>query len=298
MSARVTVSIVLFNHSPGQVCGLLETLSRDPECLEWIVVDNGGSAEAAALASSLGARVLRPERNLGFGCAHNLALGSLISTSSYHLILNPDIVLGRGTLAELATVMDGSPQVGSVMPRVLYPDGSTQFLCKLLPTPLDLVLRRFATGPLRRVFTKQMDRYDMKGFDYSRPVYVPVLSGCFMFTRRSVLDAVGGFDDRFFLYMEDVDLCRRMGSISRLLFWPRSTIIHGHSQGSYRHLRLLRLHVLAAFTYFSKWGWFYDPERRARNRAGLVDAGVKPGRAVSLTPIAKSGDPSLQEPPH
>jgi GT2 family glycosyltransferase len=271
---RVTASIVLFNHDLEQVRALLENLSRDSECAEWAVVDNGGSERALTLASALGAHPMRPGRNLGFGGAHNLALASLTSLAPYHLILNPDIVLEHGVLTDLATVMDASPQVGSVMPRVLYPDGSTQFLCKLLPTPLDLALRRFATGPVRRIFARQMDGYDMKDFDYSRPVYVPVLSGCFMFTRRSVLNAVGGFDERFFLYMEDIDLCRRMGRLSRLLFWPGTTITHGHAQGSYRQAKLLRLHIRAAFTYFNKWGWFCDPERRQRNRSGLSEAPI------------------------
>jgi len=222
------------------------------------------------------------QRNLGFGAGHNRALASLASAAPYHLILNPDVMLRPGVLTELATVMDAFPQVGSVMPRVLYPDGSTQFLCKLLPTPLDLVLRRFAAGPVRRVFSRYMDRYDMKHFDYSRPAYVPVLSGCFMFTRRSVLDMVGGFDDRFFLYMEDVDLCRRMSSVSRLLFWPGTTITHGHAQGSYKQPRLLSFHIRAAFAYFNKWGWLHDPDRRARNRSGLSEVDLGPGRPASL----------------
>lgn len=282
MPGRVTASIVLYHHAPEDVRGLLETLGRDPECLAWTVVDNGGSAEACALASAMGARVLQPGRNLGFGSAHNLAVRSLDAGALYHLILNPDIALAPGVLGDLASVMDGCPHVGSLMPRVLYPDGSTQFLCKLLPTPFDLFLRRFAKGPLRRLFAAQMDRYDMKDFDYSRPVYVPVLSGCFMFTRRAVLDAVGGFDERFFLYMEDIDLCRRLGAVSRLLFWPKSTVIHGHAQGSYRDARLLRLHIRAACTYFNKWGWFRDAERRARNRAGLTEADLGQDRSVPL----------------
>jgi hypothetical protein len=114
----------------------------------------------------------------------------------------------------------------------------------------------------------------MKFFDYSRPVYVPVLSGCFMFTRRSVFDRVGGFDERFFLYMEDIDLCRRMGDISRLLFWPGITVTHGHAQGSYKHAHLLRVHIRAAIAYFNKWGWFNDPDRDLRNCPGLTEADI------------------------
>jgi GT2 family glycosyltransferase len=277
LSKEVTASIVLFNHTAQDVAALFEELAKDAALLEYVVVNNGGADDACAVAESLGGRSLHPGRNLGYGAGHNLALRSLAGVPApYHLILNPDIRLRSGVLAELAAVMDAMPQVGLLMPRVLYPDGSTQYLCKLLPTPLDLVLRRFAGGPLRWLFGSRMARYDMQHFDYSRPAYVPVLSGCFMFARRAVLESVGGFDERFFLYMEDTDLCRRIGNISRLLFWPWITVSHSHAQGSYKSLSLLRLHMRSAISYFNKWGWWRDPVRRARNLAGLTEAILDP----------------------
>lgn len=282
LSRQVTASIVLYNHDAGDVRVLFEALANDPALSHWVVVNNGGAEEACALAASLGGRCLSPGRNLGFGAAHNLALGSLVDTPArYHLVLNPDIHLEKGVLAELAAIMDSSPETGILMPRVVYPNGSTQYLCKLLPAPIDLILRRFTGGLWHRFFQDRMDRYDMKFFDYSRPAYVPVLSGCFMFTRRSVLEAVGRFDERFFLYMEDVDLCRRMGGISRLLFWPGITVTHGHGQGSYKDSRLLRLHIRAAIAYFNKWGWFNDPVRSARNHFGLTELDNESAPSVS-----------------
>jgi GT2 family glycosyltransferase len=276
---KLTASIVLYNHSAQEVGPLFEALAKDAALSEWVVVDNGSSGDACALAASLGARCLHPERNLGYGGGHNLALRSLAPAAApYHLILNPDIRLEGGILSELAAVMDAMPQVGLAMPRILYPDGSVQYLCKLLPTPLDLVLRRFSFGLLRWLFDKRMNLYDMKHFDYSRPVYVPVLSGCFMFTRRSVLESIGGFDERYFLYMEDTDLCRRIGDVSRLLFWPWTTVTHGHTQGSYKSLSMLQLHLRAALIYFNKWGWWCDPVRKARNLAGLTEANIDPER--------------------
>jgi GT2 family glycosyltransferase len=273
---KVSASIVLYNHSAQDVGPLFEGLARDATLSEWVVVNNGGSHDACAVAESLGALCLSPGRNLGYGAAHNLALRSLAAIAApYHLILNPDIQLPSGALAELGAVMDSMPQVGLLMPRVLYPDGSTQYLCKLLPTPLDLVLRRFAVGPVRWFFDKRMTRYDMKNSDYSRPLYVPCLSGCFMFARRSVLESIGGFDERFFLYMEDTDLCRRIGDASRLLFWPWTTVTHRYAQGSYRSFSLLRLHMQAAIAYFNKWGWWRDPVRDARNLAGFMEADIE-----------------------
>ncbi len=279
MAGRVTASVVLYGHRPEDVRPLFEVLARDREVAGWAVVNNGRAEAASEIATSLGARRLDPGRNLGFGAGHNLALGAVPSRIPYHLILNPDIELRDGVLAELASVMTASREVGLVMPRVLNPDGTIQYLCKLLPTPADLILRRFGAGPWRRLFGNRMNRYDMKSFDYSRPVFVPVLSGCFMFARRSVLEAVGGFDERYFLYLEDTDLCRRMGDVSRLLYWPYATVIHGHAQGSYRDARLLRLHMKAALSYFNKWGWFRDSVRSARNRIGLQDAMIETGSA-------------------
>ncbi|MEI9970340.1 MAG: glycosyltransferase family 2 protein [Terracidiphilus sp.] len=275
MPQKVSASVVLYNHSTQEVGPLFEGLARESALSDWVVVNNGGSQDACAVAESLGALCLSPDRNLGYGAAHNLALRSLAaSVVPYHLILNPDIQLPSEALADLAAVMDSMPQVGLLMPRVLYPDGSTQYLCKLLPTPLDLVLRRFGAGPVRWLFNKRMTRYDMSNNDYSRPLYVPCLSGCFMFARRSVLESVCNFDERFFLYMEDFDLCRRIGDVSQLLFWPGITVVHHYAQGSYRRFSLLRLHIRAAIKYFNKWGWWRDPVRDARNLAGFIEAEI------------------------
>lgn len=276
MQEKATASIVLYHHTAQEVAPLFEALAKDTTLAEWMIVDNGGSVDACALAESLGARCLSPGRNLGYGAGHNLALRSLTTIAApYHVILNPDIQLQAGKLGELAAVMDKVPQVGLLMPRVLYPDGSTQYLCKLLPTPFDLFLRRFACGPLQRIFARRMAAYDMKNFDYSKPAYVPVLSGCFMFARRSVLQSIGGFDERFFLYMEDTDLCRRFGDVSQLLFWPGVTVTHSHAQGSYKNFAMLRLHMRAAIAYFNKWGWWFDSVRRSRNSEGLIEAHMK-----------------------
>jgi len=283
VSQGVTASIVLYNHSVQDVEPLFERFAKDAALSAWVVVDNGGSSDSCALAESLGARCLRPGCNLGYCAAHNLAMRSLPAGAAlYHLILNPDIRMQDGALSDLAAVMDAMPDVGLVMPRVLYPDGSLQYLCKQLPTPLDLILRRFAVAPLRGLFDGRMNRYEMRDFDYSRPVFVPVLSGCFMFARRSILESVGGFDERFFLYMEDTDLCRRIGGSNRLLFWPWITVTHSHAQGSYKNFSMLRLHLRSGIAYFNKWGWLRDPARDARNRAGLIEARIEPAQIEDL----------------
>ena len=274
---RLTVSIVVHNSSVADIDPLLQGLQNDNQVLRWVVIANGSCDEIRDAVQEMGGVYVRPGKNLGFGRGHNLALKELAGVDApYHLILNPDIMFDVDALGRLADVMDSNPDVGLVMPKVLYPDGRNQYLCKLLPAPIDLALRRFLPGPLKRVVQKRIASYDLRHLDYDAPAYVPSLSGCFMFARRSVLEAVGGFDERFFLYMEDVDLCRRMLAISRLLYWPGVTVEHVHQMGSYRSRKLLFLHIRSAIQYFNKWGWIRDSTRAQINRETLASRGQLP----------------------
>ncbi|HEX4021807.1 MAG TPA: glycosyltransferase family 2 protein [Acidobacteriaceae bacterium] len=274
--SNITASIVLYRHKFEEIADLLERLSTD-RCVKcWVVVDNGSSKDIRSKVEALGGIYIDSGENLGFGRGHNLAICHLKGpAATYHLILNPDITLADSVLGKLTDVMDAKPDVGLVMPKILYPDGSNQYLCKLLPAPIDLVLRRFAPRILKRVARNRIESYELRNFDYETPAYVPSLSGCFMFARRSALDAIGGFDERFFLYMEDVDLCRRISEVSKLLYWPDVKITHIHQMGSYKNLRVLWLHIRAAVSYFNKWGWFVDPQRTEINRHTLASLAIK-----------------------
>jgi hypothetical protein len=270
----MTASVVIYANVLWDIHQLLKSLQDTRDIVRWVVVDNGSSDEIRDAVQKMGGIYVRSGKNLGFGGGHNLALKQLDGVDApYHLILNPDIVFDVDALDRLADVMDSRPDVGLVMPRVLYPDGSNQYLCKLLPAPIDLVLRRFLPGPWKRLARKRIALYELRSLDYDAPAYVPSLSGCFMFARRSVLEVVGGFDERFFLYMEDVDLCRRMLAVSSLLYWPGVTVEHVHQMGSYRSRKLLFLHMRSAIQYFNKWGWIRDSARKRINRATLASRG-------------------------
>jgi GT2 family glycosyltransferase len=275
--SRTTASLVIYNSSITELQPLLESLHQDDAISAWIVVDNGAPDDSAraedirVLVEHLGGRYIATGRNLGFGAGHNTALKALAGTpSDFHLMLNPDISYSREVLPALARVMDAHPNVGLIMPKVVYPDGANQYLCKLLPTPLDIALRRFAPGALQRLARERMDRYELRAMDSAQPAEVPFLSGCFMFARRSVLNFLGGFDERYFLYMEDVDLCRRFSAVSSLLYWPDVSVTHEHQRGSHKSMKLMLTHVRAAIVYFNKWGWLFDPIRKKTNHDAIA----------------------------
>lgn len=266
MPFDLTAAIVTYGSPIPQLRRAIESLMRQASRVQLVLVDNAGQDEVAALAQEYGALYVRPPENLGFGKAHNLAYQQVRQLSPYHLVLNPDVHFDAAVLESLLAVMAEQPDLGVVMPKILYADGSTQYLCKRLPTPWDLLVRRFAPGHAHRVFERAMARYELRNRDYDLPMEPPTLSGCFLLLRNSVIDQVGLFDERFFMYMEDVDLVRRILRVSRALYYPAVSIVHEYQKGSYRNARLARHHVLSAVKYFSKWGWIRDRERDRLNR--------------------------------
>jgi GT2 family glycosyltransferase len=263
--SAISVSVVTYETSVDELRTLLGSLAKSRRRVDVVVVDNSPTEALRPIVEDAGVRYLPAGQNLGFGGGHNLAMRQMLESSTYHLVCNPDIHCGPEVLGALEAFMDASPEVGLVMPRIVYPDGQEQRLCKRLPTPVDLLVRRFL-GKLGEYFLRRSsDQYELKHLDFRVTREVPSLSGCFMFLRTSVLRQTGLFDPRFFMYMEDVDLCRRVGAVSSTVFYPAVSVTHNYAKGSYKNRKLLKYHVASAVRYFSKWGWFADPERRTLN---------------------------------
>lgn len=200
--------------------------------------------------------VIATRRNLGYGRANNIAIRDSVRRHKYHLVCNPDIALGPDTLSGLYNLMENRPDVGLCSPRIVGTDGQLHHLCKRLPSPLDLAIRRFTPATW---FEAQRAHYEMRDHSYEQPMEAPFLSGCFMFFRSQVLARLDGFDERYFLYIEDLDLSRRAGALARNLYTPDIQIVHGAQRGAYKSLRLLRYFSTSVFRYFNKWGWFEKP---------------------------------------
>lgn len=262
-SHTVIASIVLFQHTPADLEKTFKSLSDQPEIKKIILIDNGGSAWAKKLSSNL-FHYIDAGNNIGFGKAHNLAIKKFAHRTDFFLICNPDISFGSGTLKSLIEEANSNAE-GLFMPKILYPDGTRQELCKLLPSPIDLFLRRFSPQLAR--YTD--NRYLLKNADYDKNFFAPSLSGCFMFCRSAALIALKGFDERFFMYMEDVDLARRFAEKHGALYTPVATVYHSFQKGSYKNPKLLKFHIVSAIKYFNKWGWFFDKRRFYLNRKCL-----------------------------
>lgn len=207
--------------------------------------------------------------NRGYGAAHNVAIRlSLRNGFRYHLVINSDVYFERGTVGKIIDFMESDAKVVQLTPNVVYPDGRVQFACRMLPAPADLILRRFVP---RFLFRKREGRYLLEFFDRKKCADIPYHMGCFMFFRCSAFDKVGLFDERFFMYPEDIDITRRMHRIGKTVFWPGATVVHAHRAASYKSVRMLWVHIVNMVRYFNKWGWFCDNERKSFNRKLLSD---------------------------
>ena len=113
--------------------------------------------------------------NMGYGKAHNITIKkSMEQELPYHIILNPDIVIQEGTLEKLTHYMNEHPEVGNIMPKIIYPDGQLQYLCKLLPSPIDLIFRRFI--PFKKWRDNSNKHFELHNFSYNKIMNIPIRS--------------------------------------------------------------------------------------------------------------------------
>jgi GT2 family glycosyltransferase len=263
---KISASIVIYKHRYAQVAELIESFLQIPFEVRLYIIDNSPqNILKQELPQSDIIQYHFCNANLGYGKAHNKAIRMVLDWSEYHIVLNPDILIEPNSIEALVDYMRAKPNIGLLMPKVLYANGETQFLCKLFPTPFDLILRRFIPGFLKSQMQVRLDQYELKHKNYNKIMEVPNLSGCFMFLRMDVLKIVGLFDERFFMYLEDTDLSRRINLQFQTIYYPKVSIIHQYEKGSYKSLKLLKYHIVSAFRYFNKYGWFFDTVRYTIN---------------------------------
>lgn len=271
MSHLLNISIVLYHTPESEWKPLVDVLLQAKNVHRIYLVDNSPEAISNNQLSAVGNQqsVRRVEyihtgKNLGYGAAHNIAIRETIYDEvPYHLVLNSDIVVTAEAIDNLVDVMQANELIGQLMPRVVDVNGEMQYLCKLLPTPIDL-LRRIVCGRSGRE-SKRNAHFELRELDHSRPINAPYLSGCFMLLRTEALLKAGLFDERFFMYPEDIDLTRRIHRDYLTLYYPSETIIHAHRQASYHSFKMLWIHAANMARYFNKWGWVRDPERKLFN---------------------------------
>ena len=257
----VVVSIVTYN-SQRDIAGCLQSFaeSKNDNCTCKIYIwDNASIDDTCEIIEEYVKKypgyfnLHRSKKNIGFGAAHNRILLPLAAT--YKVVCNPDIRVKPETIYNCITFIENHPQCGLISPRVEYPSGEKQYLTKQLPTILDLFLRRFLFTTSIKYFRDRMERFEMKDLSEEIRYDIAYASGCFMFFPSTIFDEIHGFDERYFLHMEDADISREVGLLKQVCYVPSIIVVHDWERKMHKSLNQTICAIESMYKYFLKWGW-------------------------------------------
>ena len=252
------VTAILVNYNAGnELAVALRSIQSDCAQVEWeaVVVDNASSDNSAAIVETFPrATLIRNPANVGFGRAVNQA--AAVARAPRLLLINPDCRLVSGAISTLRSVLDAEPSCAVVGPRIFDPDGTVQGSARGDPDMLTGLFGR--TGALRVLLPLlPVARRNVVVEDAVRTgassVVVDWLSGACMLIRRDAFTAAGGFDERFFLYWEDADLCRRLRNRGfQVRYVPGASAVHqvGRSSQTARRSSIRAFHA-SAYLYYA-----------------------------------------------
>ncbi len=194
--------------------------------------------------------------NSGYSGGNNLLLSEI--NTDYHIVMNPDVYVEQNTFVEAINYMQKNDDVGLLTPAIYGLDHKQVYLCKKNPTLFDMFLRSYSPKFIKNIYKKRMDEFEMRDRNYEDEIIdVSFPSGCFMFFRANVFKLLKGFDTRFFLYMEDADIGRRVLEHTHSAYVPTVKVTHLWARGSHNDFRLMLETIKSAFIYWRKWGGLY-----------------------------------------
>lgn len=250
----LSISIVNWNACEELRLALRSIFEKPPQLpYEVIVFDNAscdGSVEMIQEEFPQ-VRLLRSHENLGFARAHNRAMQQ--AQGRYLLVLNPDTQVMGDALQKLLEFADANPQVGIIGPQLLNPDGSLQYSCRHFPDPVAAIFRN---TPLGRLFphNRYTRHYLMTDWDHQTIREVDWVSGAAMLIRRELIEQIGLFDERFFMYCEDMDLCYRAWQAGwKVLYYPEAVIVHTIGRSTDKAVnKMIRAFHVSMYRFYRK----------------------------------------------
>ena len=245
----ITAAIVTYNDS-GKALKAVNSLKQNTKHskLKIFVFDNASKSIDLNLNSAADV-FARNDSNLGFGAAHNKILQ--YEMGKYHAVVNPDITVDSDVISQLARLLDENPDICMVTPKILNADGTEQKLPKRNPSAKYLFLGRLAR--LGGYFKKVRDEFVRADEDLNDITDIDFCTGCFFMIRSEVFRELGGFDERYFMYLEDADLTRQVRRFGRTVYCPEVSVQHLWERGSAKSLKLLLIHLISFFKYLRKW---------------------------------------------
>lgn len=250
----ISLAIVTYNNSriiEETVKSIVSNIPNDYS-YKLYIIDNDSIDKTIDLVKRINGNieVIQLGVNKGFGYGHNAIIDIL--NSKYHFVVNPDIIIeDPDQIKKMVEYLEKNQDVGMISPLILSPDLSIQYLCKTNPTVFDMLIRRISPN----LFKGRQDKYVMKETGYNKIMRIDYASGSFMVFRTDIYKDLKGFDDSFFMYLEDADITRRVNQISKAIFYPEARVIHAWERSGHKSIKFAKITVQSMIIYFNKWGW-------------------------------------------
>lgn len=247
MSADIFISAAIvtyndINRVPATVESVLKSTQKYP--LKLYVIDNASTdGTADFIEKTTSATVIKNHENLGFGAAHNKVLDQELG--KYHFVINPDITIDYDVISDMVDFFESNPDVVMAMPKILNSDGSEQKLPKERPT-----FKRLFLG---RLSDKIRSEYVWAEKDIIEPTEIDFCTGCFFCIKTDVFKKLLGFDERYFMYLEDADLALKAKREGKVMMLPQFSVTHIWERESSKSLKYLVIHIISCFKFLFKW---------------------------------------------
>lgn len=249
----ISAGIVVYGGWQEAAAAANSVLKHTAAPLSLYLIDNAspdGSAQKLpqAVQDQRAELILLPE-NKGFGGGHNSVLGRL--SSKYHFVLNPDILVEEDVLGEICGWMDAHPDVVMATPQLYFPDGRIQHLPRRRPNFMGLLARQLPGGMLSSFNL----HYTMQDEDLTRVQDIQFCTGSFFCIRTEVFQKMGGFDEGYFMYVEDADITQKALQYGRVCLLPQFKAIHAWHRTPAHRSSHFWMQMKSMGRYFSKWGF-------------------------------------------
>lgn len=245
-SDMVSAAIVTYN-SEGKAVNAFKSILKETKRypLIFYAIDNNSTDKTREEISGIdGVTLIESGGNIGFGAAHNKVLGETLG--KYHFVINPDITVDSDVISDAVDFMEENPDVVMMMPKILNSDGTEQFLPKEIPT-----FKRIFLG---RIFKGIRDEYTRKNKQQEQIEEIDCCTGCFFCIRSDAFGKLNGFDNRYFMYLEDADLTLRAKKYGKVVMNRGLSVTHEWERTSAKNLKYLMIHTKSAFKFLLQKG--------------------------------------------
>ena len=247
---NITASIVVYKENPSELNNAINSFLNCSSSIKLYLVDNSQNKTLAEVIKRDNIEYVFSGNNIGFGPGHNSILDKLTKESEYHLILNPDVVFQPQVIQKLIEELEKNKDTSMIAPKVVYQDNSLQYTARKYPSVFELSCRFLG------IFKNYTGNKEYKNQDLEKAFFPDFIHGSFMLFRTKDLLALNGFDNRYFLYMEDVDICKKIDQSGKTKsYYPEVEIIHTFKKGSSKNIKLSFIHLLSIIKYFMKWNF-------------------------------------------